>query len=237
LSLQNKTAILTGGTGGTGSTLARVLYDAGCNLVLTYTDEKNLDGIDKQLRNDTGRVLPVRADVSVEKEVGALFERAEEQFNGCDILLNSVGGYMDTKPFTELKLEEWERMMERNLTTCFLTCREALRRLRGKSYGRIINISAKPGLYPEAERGAYGVAKAGVAMLTRILGLEYRRTGVTINAIAPSIIRTPANESWGEEGDMKHWVTPEQIGDIVLFLCKDSSVSITGTVIEAYGGV
>jgi NAD(P)-dependent dehydrogenase (short-subunit alcohol dehydrogenase family) len=109
--------------------------------------------------------------------------------------------------------------------------------MKDKNYGRIINVSAKPGLYPEAERGAYGVSKAGVAFLSRMLGAELKRSGITVNALAPSIIKTAANESWGDPKEMKYWVTPEQLADTIVFLCKETSNSITGTVIESFGGV
>lgn len=235
--LKNKVAVVTGSTGGLGPVVAERLYNEGCSLVLTYLDEKKLTALPQQLKNDTKKVLCLRADVTKEEDVTLVFNKTIDKFSDISILCNAVGGYMDTKPFTDLTLQEWNTMMERNLTACFLTCREAILRMKDKNYGRIINISAKPGLYPEAERGAYGVAKGGVAFLSRMLGQEFRRKGITINALAPSIIKTPDNESWGDPEEMKYWVTPEQLADMIVFLCKESSDGITGAVIEAYGGI
>ncbi len=235
--LQNKVAIITGATGGLGPVVAERLHNEGVKLVLAYQSDKKLSSIPQNIVNDAANVVTVQSDVTNEDDVARIFNTAIDKFSDISILCNAVGGYMDTKPFTDLTVEEWNTMMERNLTACFLTCREALRRMKDKDYGRIINISAKPGIYPEAERGAYGVAKSGVAFLTRMLGSEFKKSGITINAIAPSIIKTPANESWGDPEDMKNWVTPEQLADTIVFLCSDTAKSVTGTVIEAYGGV
>jgi len=237
MNLQKKVVMVTGATGGVGRVVAQRFYDEKCKLVLTYQSERKLSDLPKDIIKDSANVLTVQADLTKEDEVAKLFDKAIETFSEVSILCNVVGGYMDTKPFTELTLDEWSTMMDRNLTACFLTCREAFRRIEKNTYGRIINFSAKPGIYPEAERGAYGVAKGGVAFLTRMLGEEFKRSGITVNAIAPSIIKTPANESWGEPEDMKHWITPEQLADTMVFLCRDEAKSINGAVIEAFGGV
>lgn len=237
MSLQNKIAVITGATGGLGPAVASRLYNEGCKLVLTYLNEKNVSVLPDKIINDSKNVITVQADVTNEEDVAVVFNKAIERFSTVSILCNIVGGYMDAKPFTALTLDEWNSMMDRNLTACFLTSREAIRRMKDNNYGRIINISAKPGIYPEAKRGAYGVAKAGVAFLSRMLALEFKRSGITTNAIAPSIIKTPDNESWGDPQEMNHWVTPDQLAEIVAFLCKESSGSINGTVIEAFGGV
>ncbi len=237
MSLKNKVAVITGATGGLGPIVMERFYNEGCRLAVTYLNETKLSELPQKLIEDHAKVITAKADVTHEDDVSLVFDKAIEKFSDISILCNIVGSYMDSKPFTDLTLEEWNTMMERNLTACFLTCREALRRMKDKNYGRIINITAQPGLYPEAGRGAYGVAKSGVAFLSRMLGKEFKRTGITVNALAPSIIKTPANESWGNPDEMKHWVTPEQLADYMVFLCQESSAGISGTIIEAFGGV
>ena len=237
MSLHNKIVLITGATGGLGPVVAERFYSEGCKLVLTDINKNNVSNLPERLNKDTENVVVLQADVTNEEDVSQLFRKATELFGGVSIVCNIAGGYMDTKPFTDLTLDEWNTMMDRNLKSCFLTSREAIRIMKDKDYGRIINIAAKPGLYPEGERGAYGVAKAGVAFLTRMIGKEYNKSGITINALAPGIIKTPANESWGDPGEMKHWVTPQQLAEMMVFLCQESSSSITGTVIEAFGGL
>jgi NAD(P)-dependent dehydrogenase (short-subunit alcohol dehydrogenase family) len=235
--LQKRTVIITGATGGLGRVLARRLYDEGCNLVLAYRTQPKRGETEGYLPAHSDRILWVQADIINEDDVSRLFRDAVKKFSTVDILCNAAGGYMDQKSFAELTLDEWHSIMDKNLTSCFLTNREAIRVMRNKQYGRIINIAAKPALYPEAERGAYAVSKAAVVMLTRMLGREYRKTGITVNALAPSIIKTPENESWGAPDEMKHWVTPDQLADTILFLCTESAKSINGAVIESFGGV
>jgi NAD(P)-dependent dehydrogenase (short-subunit alcohol dehydrogenase family) len=237
MSLHNKIVLITGATGGLGPVVAERFYSEGCKLVLTDINKNNVSNLSEKLSKDTGNVVILQTDLTNEGDVSQLFRKATELFGGVSILCNVAGGYMDTKPFVDLSLDEWNTMMDSNLKSCFLTSREAIRKMKDKDYGRIINITAKPGLYPEAERGAYGIAKAGVAFLSRMLGTEYKKTGITINALAPSIIKTPANESWGQPEEMKNWVTPEELADMMVFLCQESSNGITGAVIEVFGGV
>lgn len=110
-------------------------------------------------------------------------------------------------------------------------------RLKGQAYGRIINISAMAGLGPSPGRTVYAISKAGVSLLTDCVAQEVKGSGITVNAIAPSIIATRANMDSMPGEDSSKWATPEQIADLVCYLCSSSAGSITGTTIEAHGGV
>jgi len=124
-----------------------------------------------------------------------------------------------------------------NLDAVFYCCRAFLRQKRMKSYGRIISIAAQTVFRPAAGRSAYAVSKGGVAMLTGVLGEELRGSGITANAIAPSIIRTPANRKSMPKGDPSKWVDPADIAEEILHLCNESAGSINGSVIPMFGGV
>jgi len=126
--LQNKVAIITGATGGLGPVVAERLHNEGVKLVLAYQSDKKLSSIPQNIVNDAANVVTVQSDVTNEDDVARIFNTAIDKFSDISILCNAVGGYMDTKPITDLTVEEWNTMMERNLTACFLTCREALRR-------------------------------------------------------------------------------------------------------------
>lgn len=128
-------------------------------------------------------------------------------------------------------------MMNINLKSAFLSTREALRRMKGQSYGRIINISAMVGLSPTPGKAPYAVSKAAVSLLTDIVAREHKGTGITINAIAPSTILTPANLAWARGKEADQWVKPEEIADLIVYLCSPSAGAITGTTFKAYGGV
>ena len=128
-------------------------------------------------------------------------------------------------------------MMSINLRSVFLCSREFLQRLGKASYGRIISMAAMPALKPSPGRGPYAVSKGGVVSLTEILGEELKGTGVTANAIAPSIIRTDANKSAMPAEDQSRWVAPEEVADMMILLCSPAGQSVNGVCIPMFGGI
>jgi NAD(P)-dependent dehydrogenase (short-subunit alcohol dehydrogenase family) len=116
-------------------------------------------------------------------------------------------------------------------------CGAVLPLMRAANSGRIISVAAMTALSPASSRGAYAIAKRGVVTLTETIAEEVKGTGITANAIAPSIILTPANRSSIPRGDTSRWVTPEEIAALILFLCSENARSISGNVVKVYGGV
>jgi NAD(P)-dependent dehydrogenase (short-subunit alcohol dehydrogenase family) len=109
--------------------------------------------------------------------------------------------------------------------------------MKNQKYGRIVNISAMVGLNPSPGRSAYAISKSAVSLFTDIVGQEQKGSGITINAIAPSIIDTPANRISMPEEDFNRWVKPEHIADIICYLCSEAASDVTGTTIKAFGGM
>ncbi len=234
MSLEGKTAIVTGSTGALGSVVARRLLDEGMRVAGSYRDESELSVYSDSVRL---RMVFIKADVTIEQDVQKMFDTAIKTFGKIEILVNTVGGYLSTKPITEVTAEEWDRMMNINLKSTFLCTREALRRMKNSRYGRVINISAMVGLNPSPGKSAYAISKSGVSLLTDIAGQEQKGSGITINAIAPSILDTPANRASMPSEDFRRWVKPENIADIVCYLCSDAAAEVTGSTIKAFGGV
>jgi 3-oxoacyl-[acyl-carrier protein] reductase len=235
--LKDKIVLITGSTGELGTVVIRRFQEEGARLVLTYRKEKGIEKYPETIQREHKNVLLVQTDLTREDDVINLFNSVHQRFNGLHIVCNIAGGFIPDKALTEVSLDEWNGGMALNLTSCFLSCREALKLMKNNTYGRIINISARSGIYPEPNKGAYGVSKAGVAFLTKILSKETQRTGITVNALAPSIILTEANKEWGDPAEMKHWVKPEELAEIIVFLCKNKAQTINGMVIEVFGGV
>jgi NAD(P)-dependent dehydrogenase (short-subunit alcohol dehydrogenase family) len=234
MSLRDKTAIVTGGTGAVGLAVVRRFLDEGAAIVATYRDPKELI----KLPTSAGsHISTVQADVTVESDVQRLFENTVKGVGGVDILVNTVGGFLPRKSIADLTVEEWDRMMSINLKSTFLCAREALRRMINQPYGRIINISAMVGLNPSPGRSAYAISKSAVSLFTDIAGQEHKGTGITINAIAPSIIDTSANRQSMPNEDFSRWVKPEDIADIICYLCSEAASAVTGTTIKAFGGI
>ena len=232
--LSEKRALVTGGSGALGRVIAGRLAREGAAVFVTYRHEKEL----REFPADhTTSIATIKADLTVEADVRNLYEEIISRAGRIDIIVNAVGGFLPRKPIADVSLAEWESMMNVNLKSTFLSTREALRRMQGQTYGRIINISAMVGLKPTAGRAPYAISKAGVSLLTEIVAQEQKGGGITINAIAPSIIATPANLASMPGEDSSKWVKPEQIADLVVYLCSEAAGAITGTTFKAYGGV
>jgi NAD(P)-dependent dehydrogenase (short-subunit alcohol dehydrogenase family) len=234
MTLSEKYALVTGGTGGLGSVVAQRLCDEGCSVAISYRGEKDLNRLPQSLRD---RTKAFKADVTDEADVHSLFDVVTGSLGGIDIVVNTVGGYLPQRVIADTSVDDWDLMMDINLKSAFLSTREALRRMRGRSYGRIINIAAMVGLKPTPGRAAYAISKAGVALLTDLAAQEARGSGITVNAIAPSIIATAANLESMPDEDSAKWVTPDQLADLICFLCSASASAITGTTVKAYGGM
>jgi NAD(P)-dependent dehydrogenase (short-subunit alcohol dehydrogenase family) len=226
--IKGRTAIVTGGAGALGGAIVRAFLEEGANVGVP-------------VRGDTaGLTAPVfvkHADVSAEADAAAFVRAVRERFGGVHYLINAAGGYRGGKTIDQVDLDEWESMMAMNLRSMFLMSRAALPLMRSGGTGRIVSISALPAVKPGAKRGPYAVAKQGINTLTEIMADEVKGTGITVNAIAPSIIATEANRASMPDADVSKWVPPEEIAGLVLYLCSDHARSINGNVIRIFGGV
>jgi NAD(P)-dependent dehydrogenase (short-subunit alcohol dehydrogenase family) len=226
---QQRSVIVTGGRGALGSAVVTAFLREGARVAVPYRG--------KQVAPPDPAVYLKEADVSRERDVSLFVQAVRQQFGGVDVLVNAAGGYSGGRSIDQVTMDEWERMMQTNLTSAFLMSRAVIPLMRERNGGRVISISAMPALRPTAGRGPYAVAKEGINTLTAILADEMKGTGVTVNAIAPSIILTEANRVAMPDADTGKWVTPEEIASLILFLCSDDSRSINGNVIRMFGGL
>jgi len=231
MSLKGKTALVIGGTGALGSAIASRFVNEGMKVACSTLDS----GPESEGKKEG--VLLIRANVTDENEVKMLFDRVIQEHKTLDVVVNTVGGFLPAKPITDVSFAEWEKMMTLNLTTAFLSTREALRRMKGRSYGRVVNISAMVGLQPGPGKAPYAISKAGVSLLTDITAREVKGSGTTVNAIAPSIIDTAANRSSMPDEDFSKWVSPESIAEMICHLCSEAGGSLNGNTLKAYGGL
>jgi NAD(P)-dependent dehydrogenase (short-subunit alcohol dehydrogenase family) len=234
MQMEGRSSLITGGTGALGTVIAKRFVDEGARVTITLREPKDLERLPPSMQR---AVLPLQADVTSEADVSLLFDKAEQGNGPVEVLVNTVGGFLPRTEIPNTTLEQWNKMMDINLKSAFLCTREALRRMNGKPYGRIINISAMTGMRPSPGRAAYAISKAAVALFTEIAAQEQKGTGITVNAIAPSIIDTEANRASMPDEDYSKWVKRERIADIICYLCSDVAKDITGTIIKAYGGM
>jgi len=234
MSLTGKTALVTGAGGALGRVVAKTLASEGARVVITYRDRVPVGVIPRGLKK---HYLKIRADVTSAESVAALFRKIEMVSKKADILVNTVGGFAASGPLPATPTEEWQEMMRINLDSVFYCCRAFLRQKKLSSYGRIINIAAQTVFRPTSGKAAYAVSKGGVATLTGVLGEELRGSGITANAIAPSVLRTPANAKSMRGADRSRWVDPSDVASEIVHLCSPAAGSINGAVIPMFGGM
>ena len=229
------TAIVTGGTGALGRVVASALLNSGIRVAIPLRPGSRSENLPGGGRG--GTLLTRESDITAESGAASFVGETAELFGGVGILVNCAGGYAGGKKIGEVSAATFEEMLSSNLRTAFLMSGAVLPHMRAAKWGRIISIAAMAALSPAASRGAYAIAKRGVVTLTETIAEEVRGSGITANAIAPSIIVTEANRASMPSADISRWVTPEEIASLVLFLCSDEARSISGNVLKVYGGV
>jgi NAD(P)-dependent dehydrogenase (short-subunit alcohol dehydrogenase family) len=162
------------------------------------------------------------------------FAEVEKRLGPCDTLVNVAGGFAWQR-VAEGDLEAWDRMYAINLRTAVVGCKALLPMLQRAGRGRIVNIGAGAAAKASAGMGAYTASKAGVQRLTESLAAELRDTGVTVNAILPGTIDTPANRRDMPDADTSRWVAPADIAEVIAFLVSDAAHAVTGAAIPVFG--
>ena len=253
MSLQGKSAVITGSNSGIGLGIARSLAEAGANVVLnSYTD----NDADHALAADIGKEFGVnaryiKADLSKGEEARALVEQA----GACDILVNNAG-IQQVSPIEDFPVEKWDAIIAIMLSSVFHTTAAALPIMRKAGWGRLINISSAHGLRASPFKSAYVSAKHGVVGFTKVAALETAQEPITANAICPGYVLTPLVEKQIpdtmkqynmdretaikevilERQPSKEFATLEQLGGLVVFLCSDYAAQMTGTTLSMDGG-
>lgn len=230
--LAGRTIAVTGGFGALGRALGLTLAEAGASVALLDRAES--------LRNPAhlpAGVLPVGGvDLGDADAARAALARVAEHFGGLDGLVNVAGGF--TWETVEAgSIDTWDRLYGMNLRTAVLASQAALPLLLAQGQGRIVNISALAAEKAGAGMGAYAASKAGVARLTEALAEEMKDKGITVNAVLPSTLDTPANRADMPKADFSRWVAPAALGKVIVFLLSDAGAPITGALIPVRGRV
>jgi 3-hydroxybutyrate dehydrogenase len=253
MSLNGKTAVITGSNSGIGLGIAWELARAGADVVLnSFTDRDEDHALARQIAAETGvNARYVAADMSKGDDCRALVETA----GACDILVNNAG-IQHVAPIDAFPVAKWDAIIAINLTSAFHTTAAALPMMRKAGWGRVINIASAHGLTASPYKSAYIAAKHGLVGLTKTVALETAEAPITCNAICPGYVLTPLVESQipyqmkahGMDRDTvvrevmlarqpsKEFATVEQMGGVAVFLCSDAAAQITGTTISVDGG-
>ncbi len=227
---QGRHAVVTGGTGALGSAVVGALLDRGASCHIPVLKDSELAR------------FPFRAHPRVRLATGIDLtdERAAKGFfEGVPSLWASihVAGGFTMAPLVETSLADFRSMMDMNGATCFLSCREAVRRMRATSPegGRIVNVAAKPALVPVGGMAAYSASKAAVAGLTQSLAEELKGDRIWVNAVVPSIMDTPANRKAMPDADFARWPKVEEVAQTIVFLASPLNQTTRGALAPVYG--
>ncbi len=234
MKLKDKVAIITGGTGGLGKAVVSEFLNEGARVICTYILDKELRDCQPLIKSHKNNFLPVKADVTKEKQVAKVIKKTLDGFGKIDVLVNIVGAFTYAK-IVDTSEKEWDRMMSINLKSAFLCTKAVLPYMIRQNLGKIINISSRPALQGSAGIGAYAASKAGVLNLTETIAEEVKDYDINVNAILPSTIDTPGNRKAMPGADFSKWVKPEEIARVIVFLASDSSKAISGAAIPVYG--
>ncbi len=239
--MTEKKALVTGASGGIGGAIARVLHDAGAEVGLSGTRVEPLQALAAAL-GSRAHVLP--CNLSDRDAVAELPKQAAEALGGLDILVNNAGITRDNL-FMRMKDEEWDAVLEVNLTSAMRLCRAVLRPMMKARWGRIINIGSIVGTTGNPGQVNYAAAKAGLVGMTKSLAQEVASRGITANVVAPGFIATPMTDALND--DQKAAIngqipagrmgTPEEIAAAVLYLASPEAAYVTGTTLHVNGGM
>lgn len=242
---RGRVALITGASRGLGKAMALALAAAGTKLALVARDIDQLQAVAAEARGRGADAEVFPADVAQEEQVAKLAADVKARFGAVHILINNAGINV-RKNVTEFTLDEWNRVIQTNLTAPFLLCRALVPLMKGHGYGRIINMTSIMSHVSMAGRAAYSASKAGLLGMTRALALELAPEGITAVGISPGPFATEMNlpllnnpeinQQFVSKIPVGRWGRVEDIGSLAVFLCSEAGGFITGTDILIDGG-
>lgn len=220
--------LVTGGLGALGKSVGSVLSARGARVVL-------LDRAPATVVAGMTSVLG-GVDLGDQASAASAVAQAAQSLGGIDALVNVAGGFQ-WETLSEGSIETWDKLYAMNLRTAVIACRAVLPHLQRQSSGRIVNVGALAAVKAGAGMGAYAASKAGVARLTEALAEELKDQSITVNAVLPSILDTPANRADMPDADVSRWVSTQSLGAVIAFLLSDDASAITGACLPVAGRV
>lgn len=239
--LTGKTALVTGATGGIGGEIAKALHAQGAVVALSGRNKEKLDALAAELGSNVHTIV---ADLSNSDGITALIKDADEAMGQIDILVNNAGLTRDNLSM-RMKDEEWDEVIDVNLTAPFKLAKACQRGMMKRRFGRIINISSVVGTTGNPGQCNYVASKAGMSGWTKAMGMEIASRGITVNCVAPGFIATAMTEALTDDQKaninatipMSRMGTPDEIASAVVYLASDEAAYMTGATLHVNGGM
>ena len=238
---KNKNIIVTGASGGIGNSIIEKLNKAGANILASGTRIEKLN----ELKNKFGNIKIIKFDISQNNKIGEFIENATEELGGnLDCIVNNAGVTQDNLAI-RMSLEEWEKVISINLTSAFLMCKSAIKKMLKNKSGKIVNITSVVGHTGNLGQANYTASKAGIIAMSKSLAIEYAKKNININCISPGFIKTAMTDKLDDK--FKETIIskipsarlgdPDDIAYAVLFLCSNQSNYINGETLHVNGGM
>ena len=240
MNLKNKKVLVTGATGGIGYSLVKKFYDLGAIVAVSGTNEEKLSDLKKKFPN----VFVEKFSLNEHSKIEKFIEKIDKELEGLDILINNAGINLDNLSI-RLTEENWKKVLDINLTACFLLSKYSIKKMLKKKYGKIINITSIVGHTGNLGQANYAASKAGIVAFSKTLAIEYAKKNINVNCVSPGFIKTNRTDKINEDfrkiliskipsGDLG---TPEDVSNCVAFLASDMAKYINGETIHVNGGM
>ena len=240
INFKNKKILITGATGGIGNSLVKKFLSLEGNILATGTNDEKLNN----LKKNYPKIEILKFDISQHEKIENFIEDASSKLNGLDVLINNAGITLDNLSL-RMKNEEWQKVIDINLTSTFFLCKFSIKKMLKNKYGRIINISSIVGHTGNLGQSNYAASKAGIVAMSKSLAIEYAKKNITINCISPGFIQSRMTDNIEESVKstltskipMSRLGTGEDVSNSVVFLSSDAASYITGETLHVNGGM
>jgi 3-oxoacyl-[acyl-carrier protein] reductase len=240
MNLKNRKILITGATGGIGNCLVEKFNNLGATIMASGTNEEKLDNLKKKFSN----IQVERFKLDEHDKIEQFVEKVDKKLDGLDILINNAGITLDNLSI-RLTEENWKKVLDINLTSSFLMCKYAIKKMLKKRYGKIINITSIVGHTGNLGQANYAASKAGIVAFSKSLAIEYAKKNININCVSPGFIKTEMTDKINEEFKQNliskipsgKLGSGEDVSNCVAFLASDMANYISGETIHVNGGM
>ena len=247
LDLNNKTAIVSGGSKGIGKAIAMKLAQAGANVVICSRKKENLDSAVNEAESNGLTLIPIECNTSNNESIQSVVDHTLEKFNGVDILVNNAAANPYYGPILNSEDSHWDKIFDVNVKGYFNFAKACSKTMIANNSGKIINVASIAAKTPLEGLGVYNISKAAVVMLTKVLAKELGEYNINVNTLAPGLIKTDFSKALWENEDTHNKIvksipqgkmgSPDDISGMALYLASEASDFVTGSIFTVDGGI